>query len=133
MIFCLRLSRSSPAAPPPIPFPLSSSSDSSFPPIVPVVMDYFLSFIQTRDPNPLRAPGAPVWESWGTPLLVGSGNGSRIVLETNNVRMEPVEAAQAARCEFWAGLAPRTQQKVKRSNEVDLPPSGKTSDTTNNT
>ena len=40
-----------------------------------------------------------------------------------------VEAAQAARCEFWAGLAPRTQQKVKRSDEADLP-SAKASDPT---
>lgn len=86
-------------------------------PIVPVVMDYFLSFVQTRDPNPLRVPGAPLWESWGTPLPAGSGNGSRIVLETNKVRMEPVEAAQAARCQFWAGLAPRTQQKLKRGED----------------
>ncbi|KKY34725.1 putative acetylcholinesterase precursor [Diaporthe ampelina] len=93
-------------------------------PIVPVVMSYFLSFVQTRDPNPLRAPGSPVWESWSAP---GAGsNGSRIVLETNNVRMEPVEDDQAARCQFWAGLAPRTQQKVRRGREgagpLDLPP-----------
>lgn len=91
-------------------------------PIVPVVMSYFLSFVQTRDPNPLRAPGSPIWESWTAPLLAApGGNGSRIVLETNNTRMEPVEAAQATRCQFWAGLAPRTQQKVRRDETVDLP------------
>ncbi|KAK7745072.1 hypothetical protein SLS53_003307 [Cytospora paraplurivora] len=85
-------------------------------PVVPVVMDYFLSFVRTKDPNTLRAPGAPVWGSWG-----GSGgtNGSRIVLETNDTRMEEVGDAQAARCEFWAGLAPRTQQK-KRGESLDL-------------
>ncbi|KAK2610626.1 hypothetical protein N8I77_004041 [Diaporthe amygdali] len=90
-------------------------------PIVPIVMDYFLSFVQTRDPNPLRAAGSPEWESWGSQS--GTSNGTRIVLETNNVRMEPVEAAQAARCQFWAGLVPRTQQKVKkaRSEAVNLP------------
>ncbi|KAI3401962.1 hypothetical protein diail_6522, partial [Diaporthe ilicicola] len=95
-------------------------------PIVPVVMDYFLSFVQTRDPNPLRAAGSPAWGSWGSSFLAGAGgNGTRLVLETNNTRMEPVEGAQAARCDFWAGLAPRTQQKVKRrmtsGDAVDLP------------
>lgn len=95
-------------------------------PIVPVVMDYFLSFVRARDPNVLRAPGAPAWERWG--LLDGNGtvggNGTRLVLETNNTRMEEVDGALAARCQFWAGLAPRTQQKKKRGRgrgrEVDL-------------
>ncbi|ROW18363.1 hypothetical protein VPNG_00195 [Cytospora leucostoma] len=87
-------------------------------PVVPVVMGYFLSFVRARDPNALRAPGAPVWGGWGGS---GGGNGSRIVLETNDTRMEEVGAAQAARCAFWAGLAPRTQQKKKRRGEsLDL-------------
>lgn len=75
--------------------------------IVPVVMSYFLSFIQTHDPNPLRAPGSPEWEDWSA----AGTNGSRIVLETNNTRMEDVGGAQMARCQFWAGLAPKSQQK----------------------
>ncbi|KUI60885.1 Lipase 2 [Cytospora mali] len=90
-------------------------------PVVPVVMNYFLSFVQTRDPNPLRAPGAPFWNDWGvlggdngTAATTTDGNGTRIVLETNNTRMEEVSGAQAERCRFWAGLAPRTQQKKRR-------------------
>lgn len=75
--------------------------------IVPVVMAYFLSFVQTHDPNPLRAAGSPVWADWAA----AGTNGSRIVLETNDTRMEEVGGAQMARCEFWAGLAPTTQQK----------------------
>lgn len=78
--------------------------------MVPVVMNYFLSFIQTHDPNPLRAVGSPVWEDWSA----AGTNGSRIVLETNNTRMEDVGGAQMARCQFWAGLAPTTQQKKKK-------------------
>lgn len=75
--------------------------------IVPQVMAYFLSFVQTHDPNPLRSSGSPAWQPWSA----AGSSGSRIVLETNNTRMEVVEQAQMARCQFWAGLAPRTQQK----------------------
>lgn len=71
--------------------------------IVPVVMSYFLSFVQTHDPNPLRAPGSPLWADWT--------GARRMVLETNDTRMEDVGGEQMARCQFWAGLAPRTQQK----------------------
>lgn len=85
--------------------------------VVPVVMDYFLSFVQTRDPNPLKNEGAPPWEDWGS---TGTSNGTRIVLETNATRMEVVEGAQMDRCSFWAGLAPRTQQKRRRRGSGGL-------------
>lgn len=91
-------------------------------PVVPLVMGYFLSFVRTGDPNALRAPGAPVWGAWGS-LGDGDGdgaNGTRIVIETNNTRMEEVGPAQALRCRFWKGLAPRTQQKIRRGAAVDL-------------
>lgn len=89
--------------------------------IVPIVMDYFLSFVQTKDPNPLKNAASPQWNDWG---VTGTTNGSRIVLETNNTRMEVVEGAQMERCAFWAGLAPRTQQKKRSGDEEeedDLP------------
>lgn len=79
--------------------------------IVPVVMDYFLSFVQRHDPNPLRSAGAPAWADWGS---TGTSNGTRLVMETNQTRMELVSGAQMERCAFWDGLAPRTQQKKKR-------------------
>ncbi|ROW11572.1 hypothetical protein VMCG_01276 [Cytospora schulzeri] len=69
-------------------------------PVVPVVMDYFLSFVRTRDPNTLRAPGAPAWGAWGAwggDAAAAATNGTRLVLETNNTRMEEVGGAQAAR------------------------------------
>lgn len=79
-------------------------------PIVPVVMAYFLSFVQTKDPNTLRAPGSPLWEAWGS-AGGGTTQSRRIVLETNATRMEVVGGDEMARCGFWAGLAPRTLQK----------------------
>ncbi|KAF3769034.1 alpha/beta-hydrolase [Cryphonectria parasitica EP155] len=81
---------------------------------VPLVMDYFLSFVRTRDPNTLRAEGSPAWDAW---VSSSDGNGSRIVLETNTTHMEDVTPEQRARCAFWEGLTPRTQQK-KRSVEL---------------
>ncbi|KAJ1556066.1 hypothetical protein HK405_007655 [Cladochytrium tenue] len=74
--------------------------------IVPIVMDFFLSFVQTHDPNPMRSARSPFWEDWGSS---GTTNGSRIVFETNNTRMETIEGAQMDRCRFWAGLAPWRQ------------------------
>lgn len=94
--------------------------------IVPIVMDYFLSFVQTHDPNQLRNSASPEWMAWATPPGGADGTnttaatpngGSRIVLETNNTRMETVDGAQLDRCSFWAGLAPHTQQK---RSDVDL-------------
>lgn len=82
--------------------------------IVPVVMDYFLSFVQTHDPNPLRTPGAPAWNTWG------SGQGNRILLQTNATQMETVDLAQTARCQFWEGLTPRTQQKRRALDGAGL-------------
>lgn len=87
--------------------------------IVPLMMNYFLSFIQTKDPNPLKAAGAPVWGAWGSAAATGSAGLSRIVIETNNTRMETVGADQVSRCQFWAGLAPRTQQKKRDGAGLD--------------
>ena len=72
--------------------------------IVPVMQAYWLSFIQTLDPNPKRNATAPVWEAWGT-------NRSRILFETGNTRMEDTPAAQVQRCEFWEGLKDVMLQK----------------------
>ncbi|PSR77693.1 acetylcholinesterase [Coniella lustricola] len=92
--------------------------------IVPVVMAYFLSFVQTHDPNVLRSAGSPAWESWGSGNATGGSGSSampsRIVLETNNTRMESLEVAQMARCAFWAGIAPEMQQKKKRGLDADV-------------
>ncbi|KAK4555725.1 hypothetical protein LTR86_006945 [Recurvomyces mirabilis] len=84
------------------------SYDTYNAPVIPVVMDYWISFILSLNPNTYKAPNAPVWEPW-------TGNGGqkqRLVFETGDVGtgMEVVPADQLARCEFWKGLANMTQQ-----------------------
>ena len=75
-------------------------------PIIPVVMNYVISFVRTLDPNPYRAPGAPVWEPWAS----GQGMG-RLLFETNNSRMEVTPQDQLARCEFWLGVGMATAEQ----------------------
>ncbi|KAI1103339.1 alpha/beta-hydrolase [Jackrogersella minutella] len=74
--------------------------------VVQPVMDYWISFVRTLDPNALKAIDAPVWERWGN----GTNGGRRLVMQTENFTMETVPADEQARCEFWKGLVPTTQQ-----------------------
>ncbi|KAI0135954.1 alpha/beta-hydrolase [Hypoxylon sp. NC0597] len=81
--------------------------------VVHPLMDYWISFVRTLNPNTLRTPSAPAWESWdtgevGRRLLMEAGNSST---KGGNFTMEMVPAEQRARCEFWKRLAPTTQQK----------------------
>ncbi|TLD28370.1 hypothetical protein PspLS_03821 [Pyricularia sp. CBS 133598] len=85
-------------------------------PIVPVVMDYWISFVKTLSPNVLKNADAPTWESYagsdGTNSTAGSDSRVRLVLETNNTRMERVPSDETSRCQFWKSLKDRTQQKL---------------------
>ncbi|KAK1768319.1 Alpha/Beta hydrolase protein [Phialemonium atrogriseum] len=102
-------------------------------PIVPVVMDYFISFVRALDPNPFRDGGAPRWEGWWSGCgggWLGDGDGGwaddglwrrgprrswrRLVIDTGNTRMEDVPAEQVDRCDFWASLASTTRQKARK-------------------
>ncbi|KAL2860999.1 putative carboxylesterase [Aspergillus lucknowensis] len=67
--------------------------------IVPVVMDYWVSFIKTLDPNSGRDNQAPVWEPWGP------GLGQRLKIQTNATEMETVPSSLAAHCSMWKSLA----------------------------
>lgn len=90
--------------------------------IVPVVMDYWISFVRALDPNVYRNAGAPLWEVWGganrttspgrTRREVGS-SWRRLVIETGVTRIEDVPADQLDRCDFWESLGRVTQQKVR--------------------
>ena len=40
---------------------------------VPILMHYFISFIQALDPNKYRYESAPVWDSWGSGAGAGEG------------------------------------------------------------
>jgi acetylcholinesterase len=66
--------------------------------IVPVVMNYWISFVKNLDPNSYKYAEAPVWASWGT------GTGRRLMLETNRTKMEALPLEQVEKCEFWRGL-----------------------------
>jgi acetylcholinesterase len=74
--------------------------------IIPVVMDYWISFVRDLDPNTFKYEGAPVWDSY----LSGPQGGSRLKLQTNITAMEVVPQDQNNRCEFWRGLATVMEQ-----------------------
>jgi acetylcholinesterase len=74
--------------------------------IIPVMMDYWISFVRELTPNRYKYSGAPHWESFGD----GKDGGRRIVLQTNETAMEKIPADQLERCEFWRGLAITMEQ-----------------------
>ncbi|KAJ5949787.1 hypothetical protein N7454_001371 [Penicillium verhagenii] len=72
--------------------------------IVPVIMDYYLSFVKALNPNTFRNDDAPAWKSWGT------GTGKRLRLQTNSTAMEEVPQTQVERCAMWQKLATTMEQ-----------------------
>ena len=73
--------------------------------IIPVVMDYWINFVRFLNPNGPRGRSNSVqWEQFEQ-----RGRWERIVLETNNTRMEEVPWEQRLRCEFWNRLTQDTQ------------------------
>lgn len=66
-------------------------------PIVPLMMNYYLSFVRTLDPNLMRMEGAPEWGNWK--------GGERLVIELGETRMEDVDDGERERCAFWEGVA----------------------------
>ncbi|TDZ53459.1 putative secreted lipase [Colletotrichum trifolii] len=74
-------------------------------PVVPLMMNYWISFIRALNPNVHKLKYAPEWGSWG-----GVKNQSRFVFELNRNRMESVDEGQRDRCEFWKGIADFTEQ-----------------------
>ncbi|KAE8381490.1 Alpha/Beta hydrolase protein [Aspergillus bertholletiae] len=65
--------------------------------IVPIVMNYYISFVKTLDPNSFRVAGAPYWMPWGT--------GERLKIQTNQTAMEVIPGTQKDRCALWKVLA----------------------------
>ena len=80
-------------------------------PIVPIVMDYWISFILTLDPNTYRNPKAPLWQPWDSGNSYrGSSCLQRLKIELNDTEMEDVPEAQVQRCRVWKSLADVTEQ-----------------------
>jgi hypothetical protein len=76
-------------------------------PVVPLVMNYVLSFVRTLDPNPLRYAGAPVWDDWGS-----GQQQRRMVVELGTSHVETVADDQRRRCLFWKGVGTALEQKA---------------------
>ena len=69
--------------------------------IIPVVMNYWISFIRDLNPNKYKYESAPQWENFGR----SRDGGNRLKFQTNATAMEPVPQDQVERCDFWKGLA----------------------------
>lgn len=73
--------------------------------IVPVVMDYWVSFVRSLDPNTYKSEDAPVWETWRHLGDNGKGRGLRLRIQTNDTVMEEVPQLLAERCALWRELS----------------------------
>ncbi|KAI3333114.1 carboxylesterase [Ustulina deusta] len=71
--------------------------------VVPIMMDYWISFVRTLDPSRMRYADAPRWQSWGHV-------GRRLLVQTGNVSTEMVSDGEEQRCAFWKTLAPVMRQ-----------------------
>ena len=80
--------------------------------IVPVVMDYWISFILSLDPNTYKNEAAPTWEPWQAENSQYGGDSAyqRLKIQTNATAMEGVPNAQLSRCDIWKSLAGITEQ-----------------------
>jgi acetylcholinesterase len=74
-----------------------TSFESYNAPMVDTLMNYWISFVKTLDPNPYKWTGAPNWDNYGIAQ-------NRIKFQTNETAMEAVPTAQLERCAFWKGL-----------------------------
>ncbi|CAG8952486.1 hypothetical protein HYFRA_00001233 [Hymenoscyphus fraxineus] len=67
------------------------------------IQKYWTSFIRTKNPNTLKAVGAPVWE-----VFLGGGEGKeggqRVRFTNRTVGMEGPDEVTRERCGFWSGI-----------------------------
>ena len=71
--------------------------------VVPVMMDYWISFVRTLDPSSMRYADTPRWQSWGY-------DEKRLLVRTGDVFVETVSGDEMHRCAFWRTLAPIMRQ-----------------------
>ncbi|RSL80534.1 hypothetical protein CEP51_006492 [Fusarium floridanum] len=72
-------------------------------PMVPIVMNYWISFVRAFDPNKYRYEDTPRWENWGD-------DQQRLVFELGNLTMESVDSGELERCEAWLDMGNSTKQ-----------------------
>ena len=73
-------------------------------PMVPIVQNYWISFVRTLNPNTFKDDTAPIWE----PL--GSNKNARLKFQLHDMEMETIPEQQQARCDLWKSLAAQTEQ-----------------------
>ena len=71
-------------------------------PIVPLMQDYWISFIRSFDPNTFKAQGAPAWNGWGKDDQTG---GSRLLVQNpalngnlDTTTVESIDTALRDKC-----------------------------------
>lgn len=67
--------------------------------VVPIMMNYAISFVRTQDPNTYKSVFAPNWQTYNN-----NGGKQRIVVRNSGVIYEDVPAAQQTRCAFWTEI-----------------------------
>lgn len=72
--------------------------------VVPLTMDYWISFVRSLNPNTYREAGSPEWENWRSSSLNGAG-ARRLRIMTNATVMESVPNDMVERCSLWMELA----------------------------
>ncbi|CAK7234303.1 hypothetical protein SCUCBS95973_008889 [Sporothrix curviconia] len=81
-----------------------SSDRDNNPGLVPIMMDYYLSFVRTLDPNTHKSAHAAEWGTW-------NNNKSRLVITSGRDQsMETVPDDVVERCRVWLDLADVTGQ-----------------------
>lgn len=65
-------------------------------PLVPIIMDYWISFVRSLSPNTYRDSSAPEWQQWNS----GTGQ-SKLLVRLGEMHMETVPEQQKERCNFW--------------------------------
>jgi acetylcholinesterase len=72
-------------------------------PAVPQVMNYWLSFARSLNPNTFKRNVDPVWEPWGM-------DRQRLVINLVGSLMESTPDEEMGRCDYWRRLANFTRQ-----------------------
>lgn len=72
--------------------------------VVPILMDYYISFVKTLSPNNLRNTAAPEW-----PTYTSGSTQQRLLLNIDSTTTEAVPGSLLSKCMFWYGLADTMQ------------------------
>ncbi|KAJ7766160.1 carboxylesterase estA [Mycena metata] len=83
---------------------LSPTFTTTNAPIVPVVMNYWISFIRALNPNPHRFAGTPEW------VQFNGTSQRRLKFVLNDTHVEEIPADEDTRCTFWNEIGVSIEQ-----------------------